>query len=137
MIDETNISQGLKERPYFLTQQASEKQVLAAYRDIVEAYIVPFLGADYAEESEGYDEGLYSRAVLSLVYARLLYNDIGKVAFATARPLRGETAAVAENEGNKIVRTYRRMGVTALQQLRTAAGLRGLGRYVPILGEEL
>lgn len=143
MVDAETVSERLKARPFPLTQVTSEKAVKSAYSDIMTAYVVPFLGADYQPEEGSDDEALYDKAVLSLTYARLLWVDVAKMAYSTARPLKGDTSSATTDDSRRAVATYRRLGVTALFSLMSQILANNAGkclrvpRYSRILGEDI
>ena len=142
MVDADNVSERLKARPFPLTQVTSEKAVKSAYSDIMTAYVVPFLGSAYQPEEGSDDETLYDKAVLSLTYARLLWVDIAKMAYSTARPLKGDTSSATTDDSRRAVSTYRRLGVACLlsilrlQEDNAGKCLR-VPRYSRILGEDI
>lgn len=142
MVDSANVSERLKTHPFPLTQVTSEKAVKSAYSDIMTAYVVPYLGADYQPEEGSDEEAFYDKAVLYLTYARLLWVDIAKMAYATARPLKGDTSSATTDDSRRAVATYRRLGITCLSSLRQMAEAKTgeflqAPSYSRILGEEI
>lgn len=138
LIGVDTISEALKSRPYYLTQITSEKAVKAAFLDVLEAYIVPAVGMAFNPEEGSQEEEAANRAILHLTYARLLYHDVGKLAYATAKAMKDNTATAGEQDIKRAVAQYRRMGVSRLEELRMLLGLEPpIFAYEPILGETI
>lgn len=126
-----------------LTQVTSEKAVKAAFLDVMSAYITPALGGWTPEEREEEEdptdeEALRDEAVLALTYARLLFADVARYAYATAKASKDNTTAVTSDDIRRSVASYRRLGLDKLVKLRELLEMKPcLPRYVAILGETI
>lgn len=132
------ISDAVKARPYYLTQVTSEKSIKAAFLDIKEAYLSPATGEGFAPVEGGADETLYNIAAMHLTYARLLFSDVGKLAYSTAKAMKDNTSLAGDSDLKRTVAMYRRLGVARLEELRANLGMHPcIFKSVPILGENL
>lgn len=134
MITDATISEALKAR-YVVTQITSEKAVKSAFNDVLVAYIVPAIGEWTPEEEGTKEETLRDDAVAALTYARLLYIDVAKYAYATAKAGKENTTLASADELKRAVASYRRMGITALNQLRDLLEITEEANFIAILGE--
>lgn len=138
MLTADGISAAVKAR-FPLTQWTSEKAVKAAYSDIMSAYVTPALGEwEPGEgESDAEVEALRDGAVTALTYARLLYADVNKYAYASAKATKEETASPSADDLRRNVATYRRLGVAQLSQACRLLDLPTPPPFVAMLGEKI
>lgn len=138
-----NYSDELFRGDYQVTAMTKSSDIERCRGEVVQAYLVPYLGAvTYVEPEEGDDDAIgiiVAGAIARLTFARLIYSNVWRSEYAAAKPSKQNAAAAERAEIVRQAATYRRMAMATLEDLRKDQGLRATPAVtsIPILGEEL
>lgn len=137
VITAETIKSALLSRPYLVSIQTTERDVKAAFFDIMAAYVNRILPFYNEEDYECYDVDEYNSGICDLTFARLCYNDVVKVGYAVGRSQHDNITQATNQDQRRTARIYRRMGVAKLERLRILNGMDENYTLLPILGEEI
>lgn len=137
LVTSDTIKEMLLQRPYLVSSQTTDRDVVAAFYDIMFAYVNQILPNYNEDDYEVYDESEYNAAVCDLTFARLCYGDVSKAGYAVVRARHDNTSQATNQEQRKTARIYRRIGVRRLELLRALNQLDEDYTTIPVLGEEI
>lgn len=128
-----------------VTKMTRDADIARCREEVADAYLVPYLSDyDYIAPEEGSEEvdaiGIaIAGAVARLQFARLIYANLWRSEYATAKPAKQNAVAAERAEIVRQAATSRRLAIATLEDLRRDGGLRAAPKraITPILGEEL